>query len=196
MCRLIVEKGADILHLDKSGKSPAEYAKRAKFTETYEYLNNEIKKFKEMNKVEEPGVRKYRSTKEEEIKGSKQTYKLVYYNDKGNTVELTQEEVAKLIEDKPELQQYLSNPETIPVDSWVETEADAWQRNAMKVIQQCLKSKGAYHFLEPVDPVKYNILDYFDIVTNPMDLGTAKKKLQHNCYASIKDFEQDMSLIW
>ena len=35
----------------------------------------------------------------------------------------------------------------------------------------------AYDFLEPVDYVALNILDYPKIITNPMDLGTVKKNL-------------------
>lgn len=51
-----------------------------------------------------------------------------------------------------------------------------------------MKLKGAYYFTEPVDPVKYNIMDYFDIVSKPMDLGTIKKKLAHNCYSTPNQF--------
>ena len=38
----------------------------------------------------------------------------------------------------------------------------------------------AYDFLEPVDYVALNILDYPKIITQPMDLGTVKKKLDDN----------------
>lgn len=50
--------------------------------------------------------------------------------------------------------------------------------------------------MEPVDPIKYNILDYFDIIRNPMDLGTVKKKLSHNCYLKAEEFIDDMTLVW
>ena len=59
-----------------------------------------------------------------------------------------------------------------------------------------MKNKGSFWFLEPVDPVKLNIMDYFDIVTNPMDLGTIKKKLTHNAYRNIKHFRDEMNLVW
>jgi bromodomain-containing factor 1 len=55
---------------------------------------------------------------------------------------------------------------------------------AGKIIAHCLKIKGSYWFSEPVDPVKYNILDYFDIVSTPMDLNTIRKKISHNCYTN------------
>ena len=46
MCKLLLEKGADICHLDSSNKSAIEYAKRAKFNETAEFLSTELKRVK------------------------------------------------------------------------------------------------------------------------------------------------------
>ena len=39
-------------------------------------------------------------------------------------------------------------------------------------------------------------MDYFYIVSKPMDLGTIKKKLSHNCYANASQFVEDMRLVW
>ena len=36
------------------------------------------------------------------------------------------------------------------------------------------KMKGGYLFHAPVDPMKLGINDYFDVIKNPMDLGTIK----------------------
>ena len=36
------------------------------------------------------------------------------------------------------------------------------------------KIKGAYLFYEPVNPTKFGIDDYFNIVKKPMDFGTIK----------------------
>ena len=66
----------------------------------------------------------------------------------------------------------------------------------MKVLAQCMKLKGSYWFQEPVDPAKYNILDYFDVISTPMDLGTVRKKMMHNCYGRADEFIKDMRLIW
>lgn len=54
----------------------------------------------------------------------------------------------------------------------------------MKILSICWKLKGAFWFYEPVDPVKFGILNYFDIITKPMDMGTIKKKLNYNAYNS------------
>ena len=52
----------------------------------------------------------------------------------------------------------------------------------MKILNQLWKAKDAYIFHEPVDPIKLNIPNYLNIVKNPMDLGTIKKKLNMNFY--------------
>lgn len=56
--------------------------------------------------------------------------------------------------------------------------------------------KGGYLFHLPVDPVKYNILDYNDIITNPMDFGTIKFKLNNGVYVKISEFIEDMKLVF
>lgn len=47
ICRLLIERGANPLHLDSHGKNAVEYARKAKFLETAEFLNNEARKVKE-----------------------------------------------------------------------------------------------------------------------------------------------------
>ena len=64
------------------------------------------------------------------------------------------------------------------------------------MLSNCWKLRGAYWFHEPVDPVKYNIMDYFDIISKPMDLGNVKRKLNHNVYETAQDFANDMRLVW
>ena len=54
----------------------------------------------------------------------------------------------------------------------------------------------AYDFLEPVDYVALNILDYPTIIKNPMDLGTVKSKLKDNKYPTFLEFLSDIDLIW
>lgn len=60
----------------------------------------------------------------------------------------------------------------------------------------CWKHKGSFWFQEPVDPVKFGILDYSDIVAHPMDLGTIKKKLAYNFYSTVQQFAADVKLVW
>ncbi|KAL6494373.1 hypothetical protein OROGR_031173 [Orobanche gracilis] len=51
-------------------------------------------------------------------------------------------------------------------------------------------------FNEPVDIVKHNIPDYFDVIKHPMDLGTVQSKLLTNQYSNPKDFSADVRLIF
>lgn len=60
----------------------------------------------------------------------------------------------------------------------------------------CWKAKGGFYFHEPVDPAKFGIDDYFEIITEPMDFGTVKKKLTHNVYGNIAEFIRDMNLVF
>ena len=54
----------------------------------------------------------------------------------------------------------------------------------------------SYDFLEPVDYVTLNLLDYPTIIKHPMDLGTAKKNLLNNKYPTFQEFLNDIDLIW
>ena len=51
-----------------------------------------------------------------------------------------------------------------------------------------LTKKHKFHkiFLYPVDPVRQGIPDYPEIVKNPMDLSTVKRKLDERKYISRK----------
>jgi ankyrin repeat protein len=40
MCKILIEKGADICHIDSNGKNAIELAKKSKFHEVADYLNN------------------------------------------------------------------------------------------------------------------------------------------------------------
>ena len=54
----------------------------------------------------------------------------------------------------------------------------------------------AIDFLEPVDYIALNILDYPEIIKHPMDLGTVKKNLLNKVYNTFQDFLSDIDLIW
>jgi hypothetical protein len=40
MCKILVEKGADVSHIDTTHKNSLEYAKKAKFQEVVDFLTN------------------------------------------------------------------------------------------------------------------------------------------------------------
>ena len=56
----------------------------------------------------------------------------------------------------------MRKPEEIDLSQLEEIKAkDAWQKAAFRVMSQCWKAKGGYHFHDPVDPAKFGIDDYF-----------------------------------
>ncbi len=65
-----------------------------------------------------------------------------------------------------------------------------------KIFDIIEKDGQAYDFLNPVDYVALNILDYPKIITHPMDLGTVKKNLLNGEYKLFQDFMSDINLIW
>ena len=71
---------------------------------------------------------------------------------------------------------------------------ESWEKQAKKLINLLWKVKGAYLFHKPVDPVELGIPDYPEVVKNPMDFSTIKKKLSNNLYTNFKQFNDDIKL--
>lgn len=67
---------------------------------------------------------------------------------------------------------------------------------AQKIMKDCLKSKAAPPLSVPVDPYAFNLPTYWSVIKHPMDLGTVSQKLNGGAYASLKDFAQDMRLVF
>jgi hypothetical protein len=77
--------------LDTNGKNAIELARKAKFYDVAEYLNNEYKRLKDGNKYSmmsqsiedsKSNIEK-KKKKDSSVKSSRQTYKIVFLNDKG-----------------------------------------------------------------------------------------------------------------
>lgn len=66
----------------------------------------------------------------------------------------------------------------------------------MEVIDQLLEYNIAAMFANPVDPVRDRCPNYLNLIKEPMDLGTVKKRLQSGHYKSVNDWKHDMELIW
>lgn len=67
-------------------------------------------------------------------------------------------------------------------------------RQCKNVLEKLMGHTGGWLFHEPVDPVLFGIPDYFDVIRNPMDLGTVKKKLTNKNYPSTDEFAADVRL--
>ncbi|GMF36678.1 unnamed protein product [Phytophthora fragariaefolia] len=66
----------------------------------------------------------------------------------------------------------------------------------MPLLQKLMDSEYGWTFNNPVDPVQWNIPDYFDIIKCPMDLGTIKKRLEAEHYNSVEAFAGDVRLVF
>ncbi|KAI5077448.1 hypothetical protein GOP47_0007272 [Adiantum capillus-veneris] len=69
-----------------------------------------------------------------------------------------------------------------------------WMRGCAAILKRLEEHTYAWIFLQPVDAVKLNLPDYHKIITNPMDLGTVKQKLERNEYTSLQQFAKDVRL--
>lgn len=75
----------------------------------------------------------------------------------------------------------------------LDTEAYArFLKRVERVINQIYKSKNAWPFRQPVDPVRDNIPDYFTRIEAPMDYGTIKEKLESGKYTDAEVLANDV----
>ncbi|XP_019444599.1 PREDICTED: transcription factor GTE12-like isoform X2 [Lupinus angustifolius] len=62
------------------------------------------------------------------------------------------------------------------------------------VLKILMSQTYSWVFNKPVDPIALKIPDYFRIISQPMDLGTIKTKLEKNVYFGIEEFAADVRL--
>ncbi|BBH09252.1 global transcription factor group E3 [Prunus dulcis] len=67
-------------------------------------------------------------------------------------------------------------------------------KNCGLILSKLMKHKHAWIFNKPVDVVTMGLHDYYDIIKNPMDLGTVKTNLAKGIYSSPFDFAADVRL--
>ena len=76
------------------------------------------------------------------------------------------------------------------------TGAEAVTQKYTKVIKFLRTHHAGVYFKNPVDPVKMNIPQYFDVIKNPMDLKTVLNKLEDRQYPDAASLRADVDLIW
>ncbi|CAA2972000.1 transcription factor GTE4 isoform X1 [Olea europaea subsp. europaea] len=67
-------------------------------------------------------------------------------------------------------------------------------KSCSALLERLMKHKHGWVFNKPVDTVSLGLHDYFDIIKNPMDLGSVKAKLNQNVYKSPLEFAEDVRL--
>ena len=73
---------------------------------------------------------------------------------------------------------------------------DSWEKNARQLMNVLWKVKDAEIFHKPVDPIELDVPNYYDVIKKPMDFSTVKKKLYNCTYTNLKEYCEDMNLIF
>lgn len=68
------------------------------------------------------------------------------------------------------------------------------KQQCSSILKTLMTHPAGWVFNEPVDPVALNIPDYFSIISEPMDLGTIKTKLEEYMYFTVEEFAADVRL--
>ena len=77
------------------------------------------------------------------------------------------------------------------------TEMTQFRRNkCLQIIERLAEKDISSVFLKMVDPIADGVPDYPKYIQNPMALNEVKSKLTSNSYKTVKDFEDDVELIW
>lgn len=69
-------------------------------------------------------------------------------------------------------------------------------KKCMDLLKELSKLQHAQWFLEPVDPIKYNIPDYPKIIKTPMDFATIRMNIENGNYDSVDGFAEHMRLVF
>ena len=64
------------------------------------------------------------------------------------------------------------------------------------ILADLFKLPTSVYFREPVDPIKFNLPDYLDIIKQPMDLGTMRHNLHNFKYDTPAAFAEHMRLVF
>ncbi|CAK92814.1 unnamed protein product (macronuclear) [Paramecium tetraurelia] len=200
-CQLLIDAGCKISHQDATKKTAVAYAKKFNRKEVYDLLILGAQRQKdETNQKRDDGHSKI----EQKINRKKNKdlpkfqYKIMHIDEKGLSKEVTNEDFEKFSQEFPEIAKLLINPDDTIDEAMISSikEDQMWDKIAKKILNQLWKLKQSVYFLEPVDVNRYQILDYYDIVRNPMDFGTIKSKLSNNQYRCLKEFHIDMLLVF
>ena len=190
--KFLLEKGANPNHFDSKRQTALNWARKHNRKAVIEVLKNSVAKNTQAKADDEAGTKKRKREKNE----AKIAYKLVYTDEQGNSVDVSAEEFENFKEKFPQIASLILNPEESITEQMLSqiSESESWEKVAKKILNFLWKLKGGSLFHIPVDPVKLNIEDYFDIVKNPMDFGTVKSKLNKNVYKDARDFFNDIDL--
>ena len=210
----LIKHGANVNKIDKKKQTPVSYAMKHNRDKIVELLvNNGGRKPEPKQKAKEKNkkARKKSTDTENNNNQSKseiisniqvpRKYILVKVEKNGEKTPLSEEEYNEFMKNNQEIFDLLNNKENLQkicdeiTDDDIKMQ-DNWEKIAKKLMNSIWKFKEADLFHKPVDPVELNIPDYPEIIKNPMDFSTIKKKLNNFAYTNLKEFKDDMDLVF
>ena len=214
----LIKKGANVNISDKKKQTPVSYAAKMNQDEIVDLLvqNGAIKPDKKNKDKIKTNHNNYHNHKKiekktsEEIEQNKKIimniqkpkkYILVKINEKGEKTPLTEEEYDEFMKNNPEINDTVNNKNLLNklVNEITDDDikmCDSWEKIARQLMNVLWKVKDAELFHKPVDPIELNVPNYYDIIKKPMDFSTVKRKLNNYTYTNLKEYCEDMDLIF
>lgn len=66
----------------------------------------------------------------------------------------------------------------------------------LEIIDHLLQYHISVFFDHPVDPERDQVPNYYNVIKNPMDLGTIREKIDSSGYDNVSQFIADVELVW
>ncbi|NXA01439.1 BRDT protein, partial [Nesospiza acunhae] len=89
-----------------------------------------------------------------------------------------------------------------PPPEYLNNKSSGCQTNQLQYLQRVVvralwRHNFSWPFHQPVDAAALNLPDYYTIIKKPMDLGTIKKRLEHNYYTKAAECIEDFkTMFW
>ncbi|KAL2301553.1 hypothetical protein Nmel_010941 [Mimus melanotis] len=89
-----------------------------------------------------------------------------------------------------------------PPPEYINSKSSGCQTNQLQYLQRVVmramwRHNFSWPFQQPVDAAALNLPDYYTIIKKPMDLGTIKKRLEHNYYTKAAECIEDFkTMFW
>ncbi|NXK31916.1 BRDT protein, partial [Piprites chloris] len=88
-----------------------------------------------------------------------------------------------------------------PPPEYLNNKSSGCQTNQLQYLQRVVmkavwRHNYSWPFHQPVDAAELNLPDYYSIIKKPMDLGTIKKRLEHNYYTKAAECIEDFKTMF
>ena len=213
--KFLIKNGANINKVDRKKQTPVSFAVKMNHDNIVDLLveNGAIKPEKKNNDKKNNnlrGVLKREKSQNVDPEKNKdlianlqvpKKYVLVKIDKNGEKTPLSEEEYNEFMNNNPEINGLVNNNSLLKklVDEVKDEDVkmcDSWEKIARQLMNTLWKVRDADLFHKPVNPVELNIPNYFDIIKKPMDFSTVKKKLNNCSYTNLKEYCEDMDLIF